>query len=137
MFCKFLKLTNGENIIVTTDSNCLNFKDQKTITVVDPVVINTVKYAQGPYVIESYTMQPWIKLAKSDAIDIPTENVVIAVDVEDSVKEQYEKFLDDYEKGDPIPFEEEEFDEYVDIEDEEYLEDDEQPKTTKYKSTIH
>ena len=131
MFCKLIKLTNGENIIASTDSSCLNFKETKSISVVDPVLISTVKFAKGPFMIETYTMQPWIKLAKKDIIDIPTENIIVAVDVEESVKDQYEKFLEDYETDAPVAFEDDqqflldENDEYFDEEDQ--LDDTEKP----------
>jgi hypothetical protein len=95
-FFKFLKLSNGEDIIATTDSNCKNFKEQKSIFVYDPVLINTIKLAQGPYMVETFTMQPWIKLAKDDIMEIPTESIVVAVDIDDKVVTQYEMFLDEY-----------------------------------------
>ena len=95
-FFKFLKLSNGEDIIATTDSNCENFKEQKSIFVYDPVLINTIKLAQGPYMVETFTMQPWIKLAKDDIMEIPTESIVVAVDIDDKVVTQYEMFLNEY-----------------------------------------
>ena len=130
MFCKLIKLTNGENIIASTDSSCLNFKEFKSISVVDPVLISTVKFAKGPFMIETYTMQPWIKLAKKDIIDIPTENIIVAVDVEETVKDQYEKFLEDSQGDTPVAFEDDqqfliEEDEYFDEEDD--LDDTEKP----------
>ena len=95
-FFKFLKLSNGEDIIGTTDSNCENFKEQKSIFVYDPVLINTIRLAQGPYMVETFTMQPWIKLAKDDIMEIPTESIVVAVDIDDKVVTQYEMFLNEY-----------------------------------------
>ena len=122
MFCKLIKLSNGENIIATTDSSCLNFKNLDTIAVVDPVLITNIKISQGSYFIETYTMQPWLKLARKDVIDIPTENIIVAVDVEDSVKVQYEKYLDEYQKETPIPYD---GDILLDMNDEEdYFEED-------------
>ena len=93
---KYLKLTNGEDIIVSTDNNCDNFKDQKYLYVYDPVLINTIKIARGPYVVESFTMQPWIKLAKSDIVEIPTESIVVVVDIEDRVVTEYHNYLNEY-----------------------------------------
>lgn len=97
MFCKYLKLTNGENIIVSTESNCVNFKENRTIPVSDPVLVSSLKINRGPYLIETYGLQPWIKLTDQAIIDIPTENIIVAVDVQPSVEEQYRKFLSDYE----------------------------------------
>lgn len=100
-FHKYLKLTNGDDIIATTDNNCENFKQEKVIYVYDPVQINTIRIAQGNYFIESFTMQPWIKLAKDDIMEIPTESIVVAVDIDDKVVTQYEMFLDEYNKSAP------------------------------------
>ena len=99
-FYKFFKLNNGEDIIATTDTNCDNVKQHKTIFVYDPVLINTIRIAQGPYFVESYTMQPWIKLAKDDIVELPTESIVVAVDIDDRVVSQYEKFIDEYDSED-------------------------------------
>ena len=129
MFYKFLKLTNGDNLIVSTDVDCNNLREQKTLSVVDPVLINTVKMLKGPYIVETFTMQPWIKLAKKDIIDIPTENIVVAVDIEDSVEEQYKSFLMDQVSTTPIVDDasEEDFqqllEDYTDEFDDEYDED--------------
>ena len=129
MFYKFLKLTNGDNLIVSTDVDCNNLREQKTLSVVDPVLINTVKMLKGPYIVETFTMQPWIKLAKKDIIDIPTENIVVAVDIEDSVEEQYKSFLMDQVSTTPVVDDasEEDFqqllEDYTDEFDDEYDED--------------
>lgn len=137
-FFKYLKLTNGENIIVTTDHTCCNFKDEKTISVFDAVLVSSVKIANGPYLIETYVMQPWIKLAKNDIIDIPTENILVAVDLEESVEEQYKTYLNDMQTGNVSQFVADEIDgfeeDYV-YEDE--IEEDEQTQSQYYKSTIH
>ena len=135
MFYKLIKLTNGENIIAATDSSCLNFKESKSISVIDPVLISAVKFSQGPFMIETYTMQPWIKLAKKDIIDIPTENIIVAVDVEDSVKEQYEKFLEDYQTDKPVAYTGEVYDEILTSQDEYFDEDDEIDDTES--QTLH
>lgn len=92
-YCKFLKLLNGEEIIVTTDNDCSDFKKEKYLFVVDPVEVKTISLARGPMVVETHVMQPWIRLAKRDIIQIPTDNILIAVDVEDDVLNQYSNFL--------------------------------------------
>jgi hypothetical protein len=94
-FYKYLKLTNGDDIIATTDTDCKDFKKEKSIFVYDPVLINTIRISQGSYLVETFTMQPWIKLAKEDIIEIPTESIIVAVDIEDKVQEQYDSFLHD------------------------------------------
>jgi len=92
-YCKFLKLSNGDEIIVTTDNNCSDFKNEKYIHVIDPVEIKAISIAKGPMVVETHVMQPWIRLAKDDIIQIPTDSIVVAVDVEDDVITQYARFV--------------------------------------------
>ena len=92
-YCKFLKLTNGEEIIVTTDNDCNDFRKDKYLSVFDPVEVKSIQMMRGPMIIETHTMQPWIRLAKDDIIKIPTESILVAVDVEDDIVTQYAKFL--------------------------------------------
>lgn len=144
MYTKLLKLTNGENLIVSTDSNCNDFKNEKSISVIDPVLISTLKFNSGSYIIETYTMQPWIKIAKKDIINIPTESIIVAVDIQDDVEEQYKKFLSKDEGSEVMISDEEEVNDMIDqlLEDEyegEELEeiDDDKPRSTKYTTTVH
>jgi len=92
-YCKFLKLTNGEEIIVTTDNDCSDFKSDKYLSVIDPVEVKAMQMVKGPHIVETQVMQPWIRLAKDDIIQIPTDSILVAVDVEDDVADQYAKFL--------------------------------------------
>jgi len=101
MFCKYLKLTNGDNIIVTTDNDCKNFKQQKTIPVCDPVLLKNIQMSQGPFLLETFTMQPWIKVAKNDIIDIPTESILVVVDLHESAVDQYKSFVLETSNTDP------------------------------------
>lgn len=142
MHTKLLKLTNGDNLIVTTDSSCQDFKQQQAISVIDPVLISTLKFNRGPYIVETYTMQPWIKIAKKDIINIPTENIIVAVDIQKDVEEQYKKFVDDTENQEQLISDEESVNEMVDQlmedEDEDFEEiDDDEPRTTRNQTTFH
>ena len=84
-YCKFLKLTNGEEIIVTTDNDCRDFKNNKYLSVMDAVEVKAMQMVRGPHIVETQIMQPWIKIAKDDIIQIPTDSILIAVDVEDTI----------------------------------------------------
>jgi len=94
-YCKFLKLSNGEEIIVTTDNDCNDFKNDRYLSVMDAVQVKEMQVCRGPLVIETHVMQLWIRIAKNDIIQIPTDNILVAVDVEDDVANQYAKFLYD------------------------------------------
>lgn len=142
MYTKLLKLTNGDNLIVTTDTACQDFKKLPAISVLDPVLINTLKFNRGPYIVETYTMQPWIKIAKKDIINIPTENIIVAVDIQDDVEEQYRKFVDDTAGEDQLISDQEAVEDMVEQlledEDEDFEEiDDDEPRKPRTQTTLH
>ena len=95
MYCKFLKLTNGENIIVSTDDDCETFVNKEFIDIVDPVLISSFRFPKGNMVVESFVMQPWIKMAKKDVMRIPVNNIVVATDVQEMAVSQYKTFVDE------------------------------------------
>ena len=95
-FYKYVKLTNGENIIVMTDTDCKEFKDRKSISILNPVELSTVRMANDPMLMESTTLQPWIKIATDDVIELPTESIIVIADVKEEAIEQYKIFLEEY-----------------------------------------
>ena len=95
MYCKFLKLTNGENIIVSTDDDCKTFINKEFIDIVDPVLISSFRFPKGNMVVESFVMQPWIKMAKKDVMRLPVNNIVVATDVQEMAVSQYKTFVDE------------------------------------------
>jgi hypothetical protein len=105
MYCKFLKLVNGDNLIVTTDDECKTFKGKEFLNCVDPVQVGTVRYPRGTMVVESYVLQPWIKMSIDDVVQIPVSSIVVAVDVQELAFKQYTKYLESMDELDS--FEEE------------------------------
>lgn len=103
MFCKLLKLTNGENLIVTTDDACETFKNKEFLDVVDPVQVGVIRMPRGNMIIESYVLQPWIRMATTDVVRIPVHNIIVAVDLQDSAKTQYEEFVNTSGKIEFVP----------------------------------
>ena len=95
-YYKFVKLTNGDDIIVMTDTDCKEFKDRKSISIINPVELSTVRMANGPVIMESISLQPWIKLATDDVIELPTESIVVIADMKQDAIDQYKTFLEDY-----------------------------------------
>jgi hypothetical protein len=96
MHCKFIKLTNGEDIIVQTDDTCDTFSNKEFISVVDPVLISSMRRAHGNMVIESYVMQPWLKMGNIDVVQLPTKNIVVAVDIHEMAEKQYMTYIEEY-----------------------------------------
>ena len=95
MHCKFIKLTNGEDIIVQTDDKCDTFNNKEFISVVDPVLIFSMRRNHGNMIIESYVMQPWIKMGKIDVVQLPTKNIVVAVDIHEMAEKQYMAYIEE------------------------------------------
>lgn len=112
-FYKFLKLSNGEDIIVTTAEDCKDFRQKKLVFVRDAVKIQSIRAVRGPYVVESFSMQPWIKVAKEGIIEIPSESIVVAVDVDERVITQYRGFIKEYNQAETAVEEAEHMEEIV------------------------
>ena len=117
MFCKYLKLINGENLIVTTDDDCQTFKGKEFLNCVDPVQVGTIKFPRGSMVIESYVLQPWIKMSIDDVVQIPVSSIVVAVDVQELAFKQYKKFVEEYANLDTELLDASEFSEDEDFQD--------------------
>ena len=100
MYCKFLKLTSGENLIVSTEDECMDLVDKKYIEVTEPVEIHSMKMPYAGGVIESYIMQPWLKMSAKEVLRIPAHNVVIATNVLEKAESQYRQFIIEYENLD-------------------------------------
>jgi len=100
MYSKLLKLTNGDNLIVSTEDNCLDLHEKKYITITDPVEITSMRFPHGNMVVETFVMSKWIKMATDSAMQIPVASILIAVDVIEKADTQYKEFLLEYVKRD-------------------------------------
>ena len=98
---KYFKLVSGENIIATTETNCDDLTAIDSVTVVDPVLINTVRVPRGGMVFESFMMQPWIALSSEYQLDIATSHILFAINVKESVEKQYQSYLEQENVIDP------------------------------------
>jgi len=97
MFCKFLKLTSGENLIVSTEDECDELVDKKYIEVSEPVLIHSMKMPYAGGIIESYIMQPWLKMSTKDVLKIPARNIIIATNLLEKAEFQYKQFILEYD----------------------------------------
>ena len=93
MYYKFFKLINGEDIIAVTDDTCETFEDKEFIDIVDPVLICAYRIPREKGIMETYVMQTWMKMAVQDVISLPVASILIAVDVQPKVIEQYDIFV--------------------------------------------
>lgn len=91
---KFLKLTNGEDIIAMVSDEFMAATTASHVQIQDPVLISSARFPRGEMIVETYLMQPWIKLSRSNVVVIPSVSIIAAVDITDSAIEQYNDFLD-------------------------------------------
>jgi len=97
MYCKFLKLTSGENLIVSTEDECVKLDEKKYIEVTEPVVIHSMRMPYGGGFIESYIMQPWLKMCTKEVLRLPVRNIIIATNLHEKAEVQYKQFIVEYE----------------------------------------
>lgn len=138
MYCKFLKLTSGENLIVTTTDECTELLDKKYIEVTEPVEIQSMKMPYAGGVVESYIMQPWLKMSAKEVVKIPAQSILLATNLMEKAETQYKQFILEYD-GLSITTDEEiegELDD-DDLTDEELEEDDYDSRTSSTSRTYH
>ena len=99
MYCKFLKLTSGENLIVSTEDDCVELVDKKYVEVSEPVEIHSMKMPYAGGVIESYIMQPWLKMSAKEVLRIPAHNILVATNVMEKAESQYKQFILEYDQA--------------------------------------
>jgi len=92
---RYLKLSNGDAIICGTDDDFSSLYDKKTIHIVDPVCVDQIRIPRAGFIIESFVLTPWIKLAKDNIFVLKTDQIITATEVKDSVLKNYKEFIDD------------------------------------------
>ena len=97
MYCKFLKLTSGENLIVSTEDMCDKLDEKRYIEVSEPVVIHSMRMPYGGGFVESYIMQPWLKMSSREVLRLPVRNIIIATNLLEKAEIQYKQFIVEFE----------------------------------------
>lgn len=118
MFCKFIKLTNGENIIAYTEDSCETFKDKEFLEVHNPILVGLVRYPRNGIIMESHMFMPWIAASSSESIKIPVASILVTTNVRDNIAKQYDTFINKV-----IIEDAEEDEEGIELGDEEDIED--------------
>lgn len=91
---KFLKLNNGENIICATDIE-KDYFDNKSIHVIDPVIVHSIRIPRMGMIVETFIMKYWIPFSKDNMAEIQTSSISAIFDPDDKFIEQYEMFIAD------------------------------------------
>lgn len=118
MFCKFIKLTNGENIIAYTEDSCETFKDKEFLEVHNPILVGLVRFPRNGIIMESHMFMPWIAASSSESVKIPISSILVTTDVRDNIAKQYDTFINKV-----IIEDAEEDEEGIELSDEEDVED--------------
>ena len=132
MYCKFIKLTSGENLIVSTEDECNMLDEKKYIEVSEPVVIHSMKMPYAGGYVESYVMQPWLKMSSKEVLRLPVRNIIIATNLLEKAESQYKQFIIEYDSF--VMATEEDIDEAlsgdIDIDEDEITEEDDNDSWT-------
>jgi len=99
MYCKFLKLTSGENLIVSTEDECDKLDEKRYIEVSEPVVIHSMRMPYAGGFVESYIMQPWLKMSTKEVLRLPVRNIIVATNLIEKAESQYKQFIVEYENA--------------------------------------
>ena len=99
MLCKYIKLISSENLLVMMD-DCDDYEDKKYIDVHVPIVITSVRFPRGRHILETFHMEPWIKVTKQEVFRIPVRNILVITDVDESTERYYNRFIEKTSKED-------------------------------------
>jgi len=99
---KLLKLINGESIVCSTDDNCENLRSKSSIHVCDPVLVIPFRVPRGMNIAETYIMTPWISISEEIIFEIPTEQIIVAVDLKHNFKENYISYVEAQNKTEDL-----------------------------------
>lgn len=89
-----VKLLSGDNLICETENDYEYFLDKRSITIVNPVILNILRMPRGDKLLESYVMMPWFGFAKFETYTIPTNKIITIMEVQESIKDNYFEFVE-------------------------------------------
>ncbi|NBW56977.1 hypothetical protein EBR43_04180 [bacterium] len=97
---KYIKLSNGENILCMTNDDCENLCKKKVIHVLEPVLVTPFRFPRGTKIVETFIMQPWVPFSQEKVFVISTNCIIMATNVVEDFKQQYESYIETAESGD-------------------------------------
>lgn len=93
IYYRLIKLTNGEVLIVQTDDSCDDWFNKTVISVLNPILLQTMRFPKGDSLIETYILHPWISFAEDEVIDIPTRNILVILNPAKGLIMNYEEYI--------------------------------------------
>lgn len=105
MQCMYIKLINDENLIAMVEDTGNDWLDQKSIDMTNPVqVVSTVHAADGNNIVETFTMEQWVKFVQQATVRLPVRSILTMMSVDEKTKKHYDDFLIKLsEKADSYP----------------------------------
>jgi len=99
--CKYIKFTNGENIICLTDDNFANLSNHRMVAIMEPMLVSPLRFPRQGKIVETYILHPWMPVSDERVVEISTIGIISAVEARQSFREQYEEFIDTRDKDLP------------------------------------
>ena len=97
-YYKLIKLTTGETIVTETKDNCKSIYRKKSLTVINPVVLNTLRMPKVNRIVESFMLTTWFNLSDEEEFQISTSQIIAVADAGETVKSIYLNFLEERDK---------------------------------------
>ena len=93
MYCKIIKLTNGETIIGCTENDCSDL-NEGVVELTNPVLVSSIKIpVDEKMIIESFVLQTWMRMADSHIVKVPVRSVVAVANVVEKAAQQYMQYV--------------------------------------------
>jgi hypothetical protein len=95
MYYKLLKLTSCENIVCITDEEYIDWVNQKSILVSNPVVISGIKipHPSGEMFIEKFILNTWIPFSANEDIEVPVNQIITMTDIDNLLISRYNEYI--------------------------------------------
>ena len=94
MQCMYIKLINDENLIAMVEDTGNDWLDQKSIDMTNPVqVVSTVHASDGNNIVETFTMEQWVKFVQQATVRLPVRSILTMMSVDEKTKKHYDDFL--------------------------------------------
>jgi len=90
---RYLKLTNGDNIICKTEDDCSNIYTKQTISITDPVMVNHMRIPRGHMIVETYGLTAWAAFVEENVFNIPTNTIVMSANINENARKNYIEYI--------------------------------------------
>ena len=101
-YYKYLKLTNGDNIICKTTKDYKSITRSKSLTVKQPVVLSQIRMPRNNVLIESYIMYPLFSFSGEEVYTIPTSQIVLVINIKENLKNNYLTYLSERDEEEDV-----------------------------------